>query len=88
MSERRRSVRKRSFLGGQIMFDKGRVRQECIVRNLSAHGAWLVFDHPVTVPNRFDLHIPQRKRSFRAKVAWCRADEVGVSLVPVDPSEA
>jgi hypothetical protein len=83
MSERRRSSRLRSFLGGRVSYANGRTQQECLIRNLSSRGAKLVFDHAVTLPSEFDLFIHKQQRSFRAKVMWHAEQEVGVRLTPI-----
>jgi hypothetical protein len=90
MSERRRSSRLKSFLGGSVSYANGRSQQECLIRNLSSRGAKLVFDHAVTLPVEFDLLIHKQQRSFRAKVMWHREQEVGVRLapIPIDASPA
>jgi hypothetical protein len=83
MTDRRRSTRLRSFLGGSVSYANGRSKHECLVRNLSSRGAKLVFGYAVTLPSEFDLVIHKQRRSFRAKVKWCRALEVGVRLAPI-----
>jgi len=85
MTERRKSLRMRSFLGGEVAFNKGQSKLECLIRNFSQRGAKLVFADPVTVPTEFDLYVPKKERSFRARVIWCRATEVGVTFVPAQP---
>jgi hypothetical protein len=83
MTDRRRFTRLKSFLGGSVSYANGRSQHECLVRNLSSRGAKLVFDYPVTLPSEFDLVIHKQRRSFRAKVMWCRELEIGVRLTPI-----
>lgn len=66
-----------------MSYANGRSQHECLVRNLSSRGAKLVFDYPVTLPSEFDLIIHKQRRSFRAKVMWCREWEIGVRLAPI-----
>ena len=50
----------------------------CVVRNFTAQGAMLGFNNTATVPDKFDLVIGCKQRSFRARMVWRRVDEAGV----------
>jgi hypothetical protein len=52
----------------------------CLVRDLSDDGARIIFSQSVTIPANVNLHIPQRDKTFRAKVQWRRGDEIGLAL--------
>ena len=80
MTERRRSVRNRTFLGGVVTFAKGRSAIECIVRNFSGGGAKVVFAGTAIVPDAFDLEVARKERTFRARMVWRRENEVGVAF--------
>jgi PilZ domain len=80
MPERRRGTRQKSFLHGFVYVDKRRGALNCLVRDLSEVGARIVFSSAVMLPPSFDLHIPQRERTFRAKVQWRRGDEIGLAF--------
>ena len=82
MTERRRESRQRSYLGGQIAFNRRRSTMDCLVRNVSSHGARLAFTGALTTPEEFDLHIPQREERQRVRVVWRGEDEVGVGFIP------
>jgi len=88
MSERRRGTRQKSFLQGLVHVDKRRGAMNCLVRDLSEVGARIVFSSAVTLPPTFDLHIPQREQTFRAKVQWRRGDEIGLAFTPVEAAGA
>ena len=62
MGERRRSSRRKSFLRGCIYFNNRRSAIDCLVRDLSAAGARLIFSAAVNVPDVVDLYIPQKER--------------------------
>jgi hypothetical protein len=85
MDERRRTVRRRSLLGGQIAFGRRSATMDCLVRNTSIGGARLVFDNPVVIPGEFELAIPHRQRSFRTRVVWRRGSELGVAFLDEEP---
>ena len=80
MSERRRATRQKSFLRGCIYFNNRRSALDCLVRDISATGARLIFSDTVSVPDMVDLHIPQKEQMLRAHVQWRHGDEIGVAF--------
>jgi PilZ domain len=81
MQERRQEVRERTFYGGEIAFNKRASSMGCLVRNLSSQGAMLALADTATIPDKFDLNIERKARSFRARTVWRRMDEAGVEFV-------
>jgi len=79
-SERRRATRQKSFLRGCIYFNNRRSALDCLIRDISATGARLIFSDTVTIPDIVDLYIPQKERTLRAHVHWRHGDEVGVAF--------
>jgi hypothetical protein len=92
MAERRRSVRKKSFLRGCVYFNKRRSAIDCLIRDISDQGARIIFSGAVNVPDVVDLYIPQKEQTIRARVQWRRGDEVGLAFreaeVPGEPAIA
>ena len=84
MGERRGTRRQKSFLRGFVYFDKRRGVMSCLVRDLSDDGARIIFSQSVTIPETVNLHIPQRDKTFRAKVTWRRGDEIGLALMAAE----
>ena len=80
MSERRNAARQKSFLQGRMFFNNGRAAIDCLVRDLSADGAKLIFTETGSIPNTVDLHIPQKDQTLRAHVQWRSDREVGVAF--------
>jgi len=80
MSEHRRESRLRTFLKGRIIFNKGASTMDCLVRDLSASGARLALTETSTLPESFDLYIPQKDRTYRATLCWRRADGIGITF--------
>lgn len=78
--ERRRVPRQKSFLRGQILFNNRRNAVDCLIRDISSHGARLIFSAPVTTPDMLDVHIPQKEQTLRAHVVWRSSSEVGVEF--------
>lgn len=81
MSEKRLQARARSFLKGRIVFSNKATSVDCVVRNISDTGAKLHVSESVTIPEQFELYIPQRDETLRARLKWRREDEVGVAFL-------
>ena len=86
--ERRRIARQKSFLRGMIHFNNRRSAVDCLIRDISPHGARLIFSDAVTTPDVLDLYIPQKEQTLRTHVIWRHGQEVGVAFAQatqVDP---
>jgi hypothetical protein len=88
MQDRRKAIRTRTYFGGQIAFNQQASVMDCLIRNISAAGARLVFTETRSVPQEFDLSVHKHERSYRAKVIWRRADEAGVAFLEPRPQAA
>ena len=80
MKERRRAARQKSFLRGNIQFNNGRNSADCLIRDITIHGARLVCSDTVTTPDIIDVYIPQKEQTYRAHVIWRHAQEMGVAF--------
>jgi hypothetical protein len=80
MSERRRAARQKSFLRGRILFNNRRTAVDCLIRDISATGARLIFSDAVSIPDLVDIYIPQKEQTLRAHVQWRHGQEVGVAF--------
>jgi hypothetical protein len=80
----RRAPRQRSFLQGRIYYNNRRSSADCTVRDINETGARLTFPTAVAIPEEIELHIPQRKECYHAKVRWQRGREVGVQIGNAD----
>jgi hypothetical protein len=83
MQERRKTVRQRSYLGGQIAFNGRYSTMDCTVRNISSGGARVAFPDTVVLPQDLDLAVRQKGLNARARVVWRSATEMGVSFLTV-----
>ena len=81
--ERRKSLRQKSFLRGHI--NNGLSDVDCLIRDLSATGARLLFSRGISMPSVIDLRIPGKNQVLRAQVEWRNGDEMGVSFVEAAP---
>ena len=77
MGERRTSTRKKSFLRGRVMYNNRQSAMDCLIRDVSEHGANLIFSDTASIPEVVELYIPQKDQTFRAHVQWRSGDEVG-----------
>jgi hypothetical protein len=80
MTERRSSLRQKSFLQGRIFFNNRRTSVDCLIRDISETGAKLKFSSMIATPDVVELYIPNKDESYRAKVQWRNGDEIGVSF--------
>jgi len=80
MGERRRSTRQKSFLRGCIYFNKRRGAVDCLIRDISASGARVIFSDAVSVPDVVELYIPQKEQTLRAQVQWRHGEEIGLAF--------
>ena len=80
MEERRRVPRQKSLLRGRIYFNNRNSTAECMVRDISTHGARLIFTDEVTLPDVVELYIPQKDQTYRAHIVWRHADESGIAF--------
>lgn len=78
--EQREQPRLRVLLKGRIQFNNGSSSIDCLVRDMSATGARLMLSETATLPEKFDLYIPQKERTYRASLRWRREDGIGVTF--------
>ena len=78
--EHRHEVRQRVFLKGRIVFNNGASSMDCLVRDLSASGARLACSESTSLPEMFELYIPQKEKTYRSTLRWRRADGVGITF--------
>jgi hypothetical protein len=79
-AEGRRSKRARTFLQARISYGDGAISTECTVNQLSELGARINVAESIALPEMFDLIIPQKSVSRRAKLVWRKDDHVGVDF--------
>ena len=77
----RNTERSRSMLGAHIIFNNRNSTLDCQVRNISATGARLVLSEAVALPEEFELFVPQKGKTYRARLRWRNAEGAGVELI-------
>ena len=78
LQERRNNRRGRTYLRGQIVFNRRTSAIDCLVRNLSDHGARIEFTDAVAMPGEFDFVIPRHVESRRADLVWRNGTAAGI----------
>lgn len=81
--EKRLAPRRNTMIVATIVYDNGRTRLDCVIRNLSDGGAKLEVPTVRGIPASFDLLVP-RHRTQRCRVAWRALKELGVEFVQAD----
>lgn len=84
MLESRQAERVRTFLRARIVFNNNNSTIDCTVKNISASGAKIDVSDAVAVPEFFDLIIPQKGQTYRARIAWRDEQAIGVNFVTAD----
>ena len=86
MAEARRAERVRSFLRARIVFNNSNTTIECTIKNISAGGAKIELGNAMSIPETFDLEIPQKGRMHRARLSWRNDTAIGVEFVDDEPA--
>jgi hypothetical protein len=78
MGERRVQIRRRTFKGGKVIFNNGLSVLDCIIRDMSEHGARLELPTTVGIPDTFELIIAPDRVKRRCQIAWRAERHIGV----------
>ncbi|MGP0058394.1 MAG: PilZ domain-containing protein [Beijerinckiaceae bacterium] len=81
MQEMRQAERIRSFLRAQIIFNNRMSTIDCTIKNISATGARVALSDTLAVPTEFEIDIPQKGRSYRARLVWRDKEAIGVEFI-------
>lgn len=81
--ERRPERRRRTLLGGCIVFDEGKQVFDCTIRDLSKGGARITLPTGQSVPkNVYLIHLRDRL-VYDADIVWRKDGEAGLSFASV-----
>jgi len=86
MANDRKLDRVKAMLGARIVFNNGNSTIDCLIRNISRIGAKLALSSSVSLPEEFDIDVPQKGKVYRARLCWREADAAGIEFV-LDASE-
>jgi len=88
MQDRRQSARDKVIYGGVAEIADSGTARDCVVRNISEHGAHLEFNSGVRLPkDSLRLTIARKGRSVMARIIWWRDNFVGVAFNPEESYE-
>ncbi len=87
MVEARQGERVRALLRARIIFNNQNSTIDCTIKNISSTGAKIELGNTASVPVEFDLEVPQRGRTYRARIVWRDAAACGVTFVEVAAKE-
>ena len=77
----RRALRKRTLLGGRVVYgDDNRVR-DCTIRDLSEKGARIALAKGEVIPTRVFLIDKRAATVYEARVTWIKAPDFGLRFV-------
>jgi hypothetical protein len=76
VADRRSEPRLPALLWGKVIFKE--VARDCLIHDLSVSGARLQLTAFAALPDKFDLFILEKRRTFRAIVQWRAGDQAGV----------
>jgi hypothetical protein len=80
--------RNRTYLEGHVAFNDRYSTVTCLVRNMSQNGAKIVFEAAAFIPSAFDVLIPQRGESRRARIVWREDTQAGITFVESEKTAA
>jgi hypothetical protein len=81
MQELRSVERIRSFLRARIIFNNRMSTIDCIIKNFSPTGAKIALSDTLAVPTEFEVDVPQKGRSFHARLVWRDKEAIGVEFL-------
>ena len=80
MQDRRQGSRDKVLFGGVAELSQRGPTMNCVVRNISEHGACVEFDSTAKLPEEITLSVPRKGRSFLTKLIWRQANKVGLAF--------
>lgn len=81
--DRRRESRQRVFKRGQIVVAERNISMNCMVRNLSTHGAGLRIEAIFAAPESFELAIFGSSKRRQVRLRWQTGVDLGVEFVDI-----
>jgi hypothetical protein len=80
MPEHRKEPRHRTLKAARIAFSDHRSVIDCLVRNLSDHGACLNIETTLGIPDSFDLILADDRSVRACRVMWRNDKQIGVEF--------
>lgn len=70
----------RALKQGKIVFNHGYGTFDCMIRNLSDHGAMLAISETAGIPDHFELRLEAAHPVRHCVVRWRTVDHIGVEF--------
>jgi hypothetical protein len=80
IADRRPELRERTLLGGVLVWDLGRTRLNCKIRDITAGGARVAIPLDVYFPNSLYLISVREHLAHDAQIVWRTGGEIGLSF--------
>ncbi|MBR0692841.1 PilZ domain-containing protein [Bradyrhizobium lablabi] len=80
MQDRRHDVRDKVLYGGVAEINERGSTMDCVVRNISDHGACVEIDSTAKLPEQMTLAVARKGRSFLVRLIWRQANKVGLAF--------
>lgn len=80
MQERRNIARRRSYLGGKMIFKDAHVTVDCLVRDFTDSGARVECPPDVLLPRELDIAIDSKGLQAQARVIWRQGHHLGLAF--------
>ena len=91
-NDRRVSVRRKVFLGGQVIIGADNPRpfdiSPCIIKDLTKDGARIQVPSGANLPETISLEIPMKHCKFKARLVWRSGDFAGICFDGFDQGTA
>ena len=78
-NDKRKQQRLPAYLGAKIFFDHKPSTFDCLVKNISDHGARINIESIWDIPETFRLHIAKFNMSYECRTIWKTHNQLGVS---------
>ena len=79
--DRRCERRRRTLKGAFLEFNNGYSTFECVLRDMTSHGARVSMGHTTGVPTRFKLTITGEQTPIEAIVRWRTPRDMGLGFL-------
>ena len=77
----RRASRKRTLLGGKVIYAEGNSVHDCTIRDISENGARIALARGECIPTRVFLMDRRTANVYEARVTWIKVPDFGLSFV-------
>jgi PilZ domain len=81
MAQARKNERSRAILGATVIFNNRQSTISCQIRNISRSGARLSISEAATLPEEFEIEVPQKGKTYRARLCWRERESAGVEFI-------